>query len=222
MNPSTVNTNPTLYFAYGSNLWLHQMHIRCPTAQYIGLAKLVGYKWIISERGYANVVEVASDADSNSSSYENVVYGMVYTLQEDDEAKLDKNEGVPVAYTKEYLECTFWTHTPGPVNPAHPEDIKRIDTTGEPTDERKLLVYIDRKRVQEGVSREEYVVRMNSGIKDAEMCGVTEGYVREVLRRFIPVGEGEGMGDGKGKKSREVEELAKRQAGGFRDESGVF
>jgi hypothetical protein len=46
--------------------------------------------------------------------------------------------------------------------------------------------------------------------------------VREVLRRFIPVGEGEGMGDGKGKKSREVEELAKRQAGGFRDESGVF
>jgi gamma-glutamylcyclotransferase len=213
---STVNNNPTLYFGYGSNLWLHQMHIRCPTAQYIGLAALPGYKWIINSRGYANVVEVSSSDANPYSGYENVVYGMVYSLEEDDEAALDKNEGVPVAYTKEYLKCRVWEHANGPVDPARPEKIGKIDTTRKPTHEKELLVYIDRKRVAEGVSREEYVYRMNRGIEDAEMCGVPEGYVEEVVRRFVDKEES------KHNERKGVEELARKQAMGFKDESGVF
>jgi gamma-glutamylcyclotransferase len=225
-----MQNSTTLYFGYGSNLWLHQMHQRCPSAQYIGLARLSGYKWIISQRGYANVVQVSvtstdhitttttttntSDGKQDGGEDEEAVYGMIYTLTPTDEAALDKNEGVPLAYTKEYLHCNVWIHSTGPVDPQYPHLIRKIDTTEEPTEHRDLLVYIDRVRVSEGAPRKEYVVRMNRGITDATKCGVPAGYVEDVLRKFVPEEEG-----GKGE---EVQELAERQARGFKDESGVF
>jgi hypothetical protein len=33
-----------LYFAYGSNLWLEQMQIRCPYHRIIGMGSLGGYR----------------------------------------------------------------------------------------------------------------------------------------------------------------------------------
>jgi hypothetical protein len=104
----------TIYFGYGSNLWLHQMSLRCPDAKYLGIARLNGYKWLINDRGYANVVELNTTSTSTgatdaAATHDDVVYGMVYTLTSDDEDKLDKNEGVPIAYTKEMLECDFWS-----------------------------------------------------------------------------------------------------------------
>jgi gamma-glutamylcyclotransferase len=45
-----------LYFAYGSNMSAAQMTERCPAHQKIGTARLPGYRWIISTRGYANIV----------------------------------------------------------------------------------------------------------------------------------------------------------------------
>jgi gamma-glutamylcyclotransferase len=221
--PTSSSSHPPtkLYFAYGSNLWLHQMHLRCPSAQYIGLAKLTGYKWIISQRGYANVVETSSSSASKKNGkddgeYDNVVYGMLYSLTPSDEEKLDKNEGVPIAYTKEDLECDIWLHQPGPVDPAFPHLINPIDTTTEPSETKELLVYVDRVRVEEGESREEYVHRMNEGIKDAVGCGMPERYVRGVLRRFIREERDGEIGEKEGR------EKAERQARGFRDESGVF
>ncbi|ESZ95000.1 AIG2 family protein [Sclerotinia borealis F-4128] len=67
--PSTTTSEtptPTLYFAYGSNLSLTQMHTRCPHSTYYGLGVLYGYRWIINERGYANIVPITtSNPDSN-------------------------------------------------------------------------------------------------------------------------------------------------------------
>jgi gamma-glutamylcyclotransferase len=213
---SSSHTAPsTLYFAYGSNLWLHQMALRCSTAKYIGIARLDGYRWIISTRGYANVVEISTNEEEDSSGdkwhkeYAHEVWGVVYTLGKEDEERLDRNEGVPVAYTKEYLDCEVWRHQPGPVDPRYPHLIHTIVPSTAPSSTTKLLVYIDRLRLEEGKSRDEYVHRMNKGIEDAEMCGVPGGYVRKVVRRWI----GEEEGD---------EGLAERQARGFRDESGVF
>ncbi|KAI9646721.1 hypothetical protein NHQ30_004718 [Ciborinia camelliae] len=66
---------PTLYFAYGSNLSLTQMQTRCPNSTYYGLGLLQGYRWIINERGYANIVSdpipfpvPGSGSDSRSGS----------------------------------------------------------------------------------------------------------------------------------------------------------
>lgn len=209
-----IPTTQTTYFGFGSNLWLEQMHIRCPSSTYIGLARLNNYKWIINDRGYANVVELPSSQktstspfNSSAEDYSTVVYGMVYTLTPTDEAQLDKNEGVPVAYTKELLECDFWSADPeSPLNP--------IDTTQPPSSSPKMLVYIDRQRVTPSKPRDEYVYRMNQGIRDALMVGVPKRYVEQVMREHIPEDEREGR--------KSLEELARGQARMFKDESGVF
>lgn len=227
MDPKTT-PKPTVYFGYGSNLWLHQMQIRCPSSQYLGIARLSGYKWIINDRGYANVVEITNTTTSSSDSqtqtqsknkgkkenYQNEVYGLVYTLFSSDESRLDQNEGVPIAYTKENLPCTFWATPEPPSSPESPHGT--IDVSKPPTAEMDMLVYIDRKRVEPATPRDEYVYRMNRGIDDALKVGVPKGYVEQVMRRFI---EGDG---GKEAERKRMEEVAEAQAGRFRDESGVF
>ncbi|CBX90669.1 hypothetical protein LEMA_P057030.1 [Plenodomus lingam JN3] len=201
------STPSTIYFGYGSNLWLHQMHIRCPESTYLGIARLSNYHWIINERGYANVVESSDsspESASKASSYANVVFGLVYSLSPCDEARLDRNEGVPVAYTKEKLECDFWKGTTE----------TKVDTKG-PADEKvKMLVYIDRQRTAPDEPREEYIYRMNQGITDAVKMGVPKEYVNEVMRKYIPAEHHTA--------SKSIEDFAKGQAVQFKDESGVF
>jgi gamma-glutamylcyclotransferase len=207
ISASNSTTNKTLYFGYGSNLWRHQMHNRCPNSTYLGIARLNDFKWIINERGYANVVEIdeptrqrqrqnavdlsyaAFDQEAAmkwKGDYENQVWGLVYSLQSSDEARLDRNEGVPFAYTKEMLECDFW-----PAGDDRNGSSKLEDVTGEKPEKRDMLVYINRDAVTPSEPKEEYVYRMNMGIRDAVKEGVPEGYVREVMRKFIPEVRGE-------------------------------
>ena len=40
-----------LYYAYGSNMDMTQMETRCPDAEFIGLATLPQYRFLINERG---------------------------------------------------------------------------------------------------------------------------------------------------------------------------
>ncbi|CAN9109584.1 unnamed protein product [Alternaria alternata] len=207
--PMAPSASPTIYFGYGSNLWLHQMTTRCPTSTYLGVARLPNYQWIINDRGYANVVEVADSNSTSMSPYDDVVFGLVYSLKAEDEKRLDKNEGVPVAYTKEMLECEFW-----PSDTEH-----KVDTSKDPEKKEGMLVYIDRNRVQPDKPREEYIYRMNQGITDAVKLGVPEEYVRDVMRKYIPAQEDD---DGKEGEREKMAEFARGQAAEFRDESGVF
>jgi gamma-glutamylcyclotransferase len=83
-----------LYFAYGSNLWREQMRARCPEHKEIGSGILRGYRWIISARGYANIVASRPD----------LVLGKIYALSAEDEQSLDRYEGVASGdYRKEML-----------------------------------------------------------------------------------------------------------------------
>jgi len=92
----------TLYFAYGSNMWEEQMRHRCPASVKRGHGVLSGYRWIIYERGYANIVP---DADSE-------VHGTVYTLEPEDEIVLDRAEGVHLQqYAKERLPVRMGEQT---------------------------------------------------------------------------------------------------------------
>lgn len=82
------------YFAYGSNIWAKQMRDRCPDHRLIGNGILKRYRWIISSRGYANVVKSSSD----------FVLGLVYEISDADERNLDRYEGVDRgSYRKELL-----------------------------------------------------------------------------------------------------------------------
>ena len=206
---STSNT--TIYFGYGSNLWRHQMEQRCPTSEYLGIARLNNYTWIINERGYANIVQLSrkdssTDIDHRPAplAYDHEVWGLVYTLHPPDEERLDRNEGVPIAYTKETLACDFWPSLNSSSAGAN------ISTKPKEVD---MLVYINREMVEEDDPKEEYVYRMNMGIKDAIRGGVPREYVERVMRRFIPDVDVDGEeGDG------EVLEVARRQALEFEDE----
>ena len=165
-----------LYFGYGSNLWLEQMSLRCPSSTYIGVARIKGYRWLINTRGYANIVETPGDPSSE-------VFGLVYRLTSVDESKLDKNEGthhVPPAYTKEMMGGEVWIA--GDQGPK----IEQVIIGSSGCEQHELLLYIDRRRTEEGTPREEYVKRMNLGITDAVSKGVPRGYIDSVLRRYIP------------------------------------
>jgi gamma-glutamylcyclotransferase len=83
-----------LYFAYGSNMWRHQMNERCPENRMIGTGRLKDWRWIITSRGYASVVAAEGD----------FVLGTVYELTDSDVRDLDRFEGVAQGcYRKEQL-----------------------------------------------------------------------------------------------------------------------
>ena len=166
MSTANPNPQPTLYFGYGSNLWLDQMRRRCPSSPYVGVARLRNYRWMINARGFANIV--------SSTKSDDVVYGLVYDLAPEDEEDLDDIEGVPIAYTKETMRMEFWKGSRK----------ENVDVTGE-AEEKELLVYIDRLRVVDDVPKEEYIHRMNMGIRDALKRGVPTEYVERVIRPFI-------------------------------------
>lgn len=168
---SSTSRIVALYFGYGSNLWLEQMAVRCPESTFVGIARLQNYNWIINERGYANIISASSPISSND------VWGMVYTLTSSDEERLDRNEGVPYAYTKEMLEIDFW---PSNIEGA----TSTIDTRAVP-EKKDMLVYIDRKRTKEDEPKKEYIYRMNKGITDALQVGVPLDYFNKVMRKFI-------------------------------------
>ena len=162
---------PTLYFGYGSNLWLEQMRLRCPSSVFAGVGRLKDFRWMISSRGYANIVPHSGPC----------VYGLTYELTPTDEAALDRNEGVPYAYTKENMTIEFWNATqciegkPKKVDIESPEETKSV------------LVYIDRLRIDDDEPKEEYVHRMNMGITDAVAVGVPVNYIEDDIRPFIPI-----------------------------------
>ncbi|KAF8872871.1 Butirosin biosynthesis, BtrG-like protein [Infundibulicybe gibba] len=158
-------TPPTLYFGYGSNLWLNQMKRRCPKSIYIGLAVLKDWRWIISSRHYANVVPSPGD----------VAYGEVYQLTPEDEAALDGFEGVPNSYVKQVHQVQI----AGPIVDFFKKDVPAAVSI-------PALVYVDVVRVTEGSPAKEYIHRMNMGIADALQLGVPETYINKYLRPSIP------------------------------------
>ena len=116
-----VPTRRHFSFAYGSNLGVRQMALRCPDAADPRPAVLADHDWLINQRGVATVEPLAG----------NQVHGVLWQLSGDDLATLDSAEGVPVRYRRERL--TVHTHegpspawvyvdhrvTPGPPRPGY-------------------------------------------------------------------------------------------------------
>ena len=72
------------YFAYGSNMDVQQMAVRCPDAVVVGTACLPGHRFLINTHGVATVVPSQGE----------VVYGVLWEISKADEASLDHYEGV--------------------------------------------------------------------------------------------------------------------------------
>ena len=116
-----VPTRRHFYFAYGSNLCVRQMALRCPDAADPRPAVLADHDWLINQRGVATVEPLAG----------NQVHGVLWQLSGDDLATLDSAEGVPVRYRRERLTVhahegpsPAWVYvdhrvTPGPPRPGY-------------------------------------------------------------------------------------------------------
>lgn len=89
-----------LYFAYGSNMNPARMATRCPGAIDLGRAVLRNHR--VVERLYADI-DYEEDA---------TVEGVLYVITEDHLRKLDRCEGYPSVYRRnwvdvEFEECTY-------------------------------------------------------------------------------------------------------------------
>ncbi|KAF9265589.1 hypothetical protein L218DRAFT_1075682 [Marasmius fiardii PR-910] len=165
-----MTSRRTLNLAYGSNIWMDQMKRRCPESCFIGVAKLENWLWIISGRGYANVVPSEGDH----------VYGFVYSLNKRDEKVLDGYEGVPLSYIKETLQVELIKGADGHEEYAYKKDGKTL---------LDVMVYVNTKDTKRGEIKEEYIYRMNQAMVDGLREGIPKEYFDNYLDPFINGGE---------------------------------
>ena len=85
-----------LYVAYGSNLNVQQMRLRCPTAKLVGTGVVEDYE--LQFKGAANH-SYATIAENEGET----VPVAVWELQPRDEKFLDRYEGYPRLYKKEWF-----------------------------------------------------------------------------------------------------------------------
>lgn len=104
---------------------------------------------------------------------------MIYALPPPDEAKLDVNEGVPFSYQKKVLNVETWLLE----DAAATNEVVDISRPGKWD---TVLCYVDASRVEEAKPKDEYVHRINMGIRDATRKGMPQAFVDEFLRPFIP------------------------------------
>lgn len=85
------------YIAYGSNMDIEQMALRCPDAILIGKSELQGYELLFkgSLTGAYATIEASEDF---------IVPVLIWEISKADEANLDRYEGYPNFYYKKELE----------------------------------------------------------------------------------------------------------------------
>ena len=173
---------------------------RCPDSKYVGTATLPNYRWMINERGYANVVPSKDDW----------VEGLVFEITDEDERRLDKSEGVTKhvyvegkqgpCYKKYYMPLKVhrapkslyrrplpWIVSKGGVGCVVSEAQIEGNSGRHHVHETKIvLVYASPDFVKDATPRTEYVARINSGIADARALGVSPHYIEMFVRRNIP------------------------------------
>ncbi|KAG4442924.1 hypothetical protein IFR05_001628 [Cadophora sp. M221] len=214
MSSTTRNSSRTLYFAYGSNLHLKQMATRCPESRFIGLGILRGYRWQINERGYANVVEdsnmtteglcylLSAKDEDRLDRNEGVHIGAYEKAELEVElvcrpAVLVGQDVVEIVKGRALEALTIQT------NQVVEEEIERKGpsswaTAGEEEESNNwpcvgtnrgeiatALVYLSTTYKTEGKPHEEYVSRMNAGIKDALVLGMSSLFVASAIRPYI-------------------------------------
>ena len=82
-----------LYFAYGSNMNLNQMVLRCPEAERIESVQAEGYRLAFRASGVATILPEKGSR----------VEGVLWRISADDERSLDRYEGYPRLYGKEEI-----------------------------------------------------------------------------------------------------------------------
>ena len=89
------------YLAYGSNLNMYQMLVRCPGARRRGWGKIPDYKLLYKGSKTGSYLTI----EPKEGAY--VPVG-VFTVTPEDEKKLDRYEGFPRFYYKKEMKIRMW------------------------------------------------------------------------------------------------------------------
>lgn len=90
------------YFAYGSNMNHAQMKQRCPGSVFIKRAFLSGHKFVYD--GYSSTRNGAVANIIETVDEENIVWGGLFEINEDNLSALDCYEGYPKSYDRKNIE----------------------------------------------------------------------------------------------------------------------
>lgn len=209
----TSSSTGSFYFAYGSNLSPSQMSLRLradpASSKPVAVARLDAHAWIICERGYANVVALP---EANAATNENVVWGIVYNLSAEDEARLDMFEGHDERrnpaprlnsdpseqqrkpylqgdwdYNKHYLPVTVtrWIADPSDYGVQAGDTVTAHHNAASSI---RVLVYVDELRTKPGKINQEYIGRMNRAIRESVALGIPQKWIDTTMRKYIPAG----------------------------------
>jgi gamma-glutamylcyclotransferase (GGCT)/AIG2-like uncharacterized protein YtfP len=91
-----------LYFAYGANMDLATMALRCPASRPVTVARLPRHRFIINTDGYATVVR---DARAE-------VHGVLWNLAQGDVRALDRFEEVDTGLYSKIMQPVFTAEGP--------------------------------------------------------------------------------------------------------------
>lgn len=130
----------SLMFAYGSNMYAQQALKRMPNAKKYGIAKLIDYAFNFAGNGVASVYEKINSK----------VPGVLYSITDNDFAKMDSFEGFPYVYNCYKL----------PIE--HHSSIK------------EAWVYINNSKNIFSVPREDYIYKILLG---AEQSGIPDNHI---------------------------------------------
>lgn len=88
------------YIAYGSNLNVKQMKMRCPGATILGTAKLKDYELLFKGSKTGSYLTIEKKEGST-------VPVVVWEVTESDEKSLDRYEGYPIFYYKKEMKLQY-------------------------------------------------------------------------------------------------------------------
>lgn len=145
---------PRYYIAYGSNMSLKQMAIRCPTAKLVGKAVL---------KDWQLVFKVFADIEKRSGNYVPI---LLWDITPEDESSLDIYEGYPSFYKKVNIKVTF----------------DALDENLVPTGEKKdvtAMAYVMRDRVTRILPSRGYLETI---AKAYQIFGFNMGVLAEALK----------------------------------------
>jgi gamma-glutamylcyclotransferase (GGCT)/AIG2-like uncharacterized protein YtfP len=86
------------YIAYGSNMDIEQMALRCPDAILTGKSELQGYELLFKGSLTGAYATIEANEDS-------IVPVLIWEISKADETNLDRYEGYPTFYYKKELEA---------------------------------------------------------------------------------------------------------------------
>lgn len=150
-----------LYFAYGSNMDWDQMRERCPSARFVGVAKLPGHRLAFSRRSRKRNCGVADAVEDQGSD----VWGVVYEIDDQDIARLDVAEG----------------YSPGRAKNAYRREERHVFVDGAKSTPLSVAVYFAIPEENPSLPNEDYKSQI---LKGANHWHLPQEYIRDVLERI--------------------------------------